>query len=72
MKYCCVVIFFCGVRVYVCLVMGMFGLEIILEELICRVLGDLVQEGVVVKLVDDLYCGGFIFIDFFNNFIRIF
>ena len=24
----------------------------------CRVLGDLIQEGCVAKLVDDLYCGG--------------
>ena len=24
----------------------------------CRVLGDLLQEGVVANLADDLYCGG--------------
>lgn len=38
--------------------MGMPGSETALEELVCRVLGDLLQEGVVVKLPDDLYCGG--------------
>ena len=34
------------------------GSETALEELMCRVLGDLLQEGIVCKLVDDLYCGG--------------
>ncbi|XP_053378682.1 uncharacterized protein LOC128548235 [Mercenaria mercenaria] len=34
------------------------GSETALEELMCRVLGDLLQEGVVAKLADDLYCGG--------------
>ena len=38
--------------------MGMPGSETALEELMCRVLGDLLEEGVVVKLADDLYCGG--------------
>lgn len=42
MKYCSVVIFFCGVRVYVRFVMGMLGFEIVLEEFICRVFGYLV------------------------------
>ena len=34
------------------------GSETALEELLSRVLGDLIQEGVVAKLADDLYCGG--------------
>ena len=38
--------------------MGMLGSETALEELLSRVLGDLIQEGVVAKLADDLYCGG--------------
>ncbi|XP_041374771.1 uncharacterized protein LOC121387650 [Gigantopelta aegis] len=38
--------------------MGMPGSETALEELMCRVLGDLLTEGVVTKLADDLYCGG--------------
>nr|XP_034315484.1 uncharacterized protein LOC117685268 [Crassostrea gigas] len=50
--------------------MGMLGSETILEELTCRVLGDLVQEGVVAKLPDDLYCGGSTPIDLLNNSTR--
>ena len=38
--------------------MGMPGSETALEEMMCRVLGDLIQEGCVAKLADDLYCGG--------------
>ena len=37
--------------------MGMPGSETALEELMSRILGDLIQEGVVAKLADDLYCG---------------
>ncbi|KAK3096607.1 hypothetical protein FSP39_001634 [Pinctada imbricata] len=58
MKYCGVVTPFRGVRVYVRSAMGMPGSEVALEELTCRVLGDLVQEGIVAKVADDLYCGG--------------
>lgn len=47
MKYCGVVTPFQGVRVYVRSAMGMPGSETALEELTCRVLGHLVQEGVV-------------------------
>ena len=49
---------YCGVRVYVRSAMGMPRSETALEELTCRVLGHLVQEGVVAKIADDLYCGG--------------
>lgn len=70
MKYCGVVTPFRGVRVYARSAMGMPGSETILEELTCRVLGDLVQEGVVAKLADDLYCGGSTPIDLLNNFTR--
>ena len=41
--------------------MGMPGSETVLEELMCRILGDLlqhVQERVLAKFADDLYCGG--------------
>ena len=57
-KYCGVVTPFRGVRVYTRCAMGMPGSETALEELMCRVFGDLLQEGVVAKLADDLYCGG--------------
>ena len=58
MKYCGVATPFKGVRVYVRSAMAMHGSETALEELMCRVLGNLLQEGIVVKLADDLYCGG--------------
>ena len=58
MKYCGVVTPFRGVRVYVRSAMGMPRSETALEELMCRVLGDLLKEGVVAKIADDLYCGG--------------
>ena len=58
MKFCGVATPFRGVRVYTRCAMGMPGSETALEELMCRVLGDLLQDGVVTKLADDLYCGG--------------
>ena len=57
MKYCGVATPFKGVRVYAKYAMGMPGSETALEELMCRVLGDLLQEGVLTKLADDFYCG---------------
>ncbi len=58
MKYCGVATPFKGVRVYTRSAMGMPGSETALEELMCRVLGDLLERGIVAKLADDLYCGG--------------
>ena len=58
MKYCGVATPFKGVRVYTRTAMGMPGSETAPEELLSRVFGDLIQEGVVAKLADDLYCGG--------------
>ena len=58
MKYCGVAIPFKGVRVYVRSAMGMPGSETALEEVMCRVLGSLLQDGSVAKIADDLYCGG--------------
>ena len=46
-----------GTYVYTRSVMGLPGSEAALEELLCRILGDLVQSGGVIKLVDDLYLG---------------
>ena len=56
-KYCGVATPFKGVRVYKRSAMGMPGSETALEELMCLVLGQLLQEGSVVKIADDLYCG---------------
>jgi len=58
MKYCGVATPFKGVRIYQRSAMGMPGSETALEELMCRVLGTLLHEGAVVKIADDLYCGG--------------
>jgi len=58
MKYCGVTTPYKGIRVYQRCAMGMPGSETCLEELMSRVLGELIQEGIVAKLADDLYCGG--------------
>ena len=58
MKYCGVATPFRGFHVYNRSAMGMPGSETALEEMMCRVLGDLIQEGYVAKIADDLYCGG--------------
>ena len=57
MKYCGVATPFKGVRVYTRRAMGMPGSETALEELMCRVLGDCLQDGIAAKLADDLFCG---------------
>ena len=54
MKYCGVATPFKGIRVYTRSAMGMPGSETCLEELMSRVLGDLIQEGCVAKIADDL------------------
>ena len=58
MKYCGIVTPFKGVRVYQRGAMGMPGTETALEELMCRILGNLIMEGSVTKIADDLYVGG--------------
>ena len=58
MRFCGVSTPFKGIRVYARSAMGMPGSETALEELMCRMLGDLVQEGYVAKIADDLYVGG--------------
>ena len=57
-KYCGIATQFKGIRCYTRCAMGMPGSETALEELMCRILGDLVEEGCVTKIADDLYCGG--------------
>ena len=58
MKNCDVATPFKGVRVYLRSAMGMPGSENALEEVVCRILGPLVQDGSVAKITDDLYSGG--------------
>lgn len=57
LKYCGVSTPFKGTRVYTKSAMGMPGSETALEELMSLLLGDLIQEGNVAKIADDLYCG---------------
>ena len=71
MKYCGVVTPYRGVRVYARCAMGMPGSETALEELMCRVLGDLLQEGVVLKIADDLYVGGDTPLELADNWERV-
>ena len=58
MKYCGVVTPYKGVRVYVRAAMGMPGSEIALEEVMCRVLGELIHKGKVAKIADNVFVGG--------------
>ena len=51
--------------------MAMPGSETALEELLSLVLGPLIQEGVVCKLADDLYCGGKDYKDLAHNWSRL-
>lgn len=55
-KYCGVVTTIIGVWDFSRSAMGMPGSETALEGLTRWVLGDLLEEGIVVKLADDLYC----------------
>ena len=56
-KYVGVCTPFRGVFVYTRAVMGLPGSESALEQLLSRVLGDLMVKGSVIKLADDLYVG---------------
>ena len=71
MKYCGVATPFRGIRVYTRSAMGMPGSETALEELMSRVLGDCVQDGIVTKLADDLYCGANTLDELYSNFSRV-
>ena len=71
MKYCGVATPFKGIRVYTRSAMEMPGSETCLEELMSRVLGDLIQEGCVAKITDDLYVGGNSPIEILDNWRRV-
>ena len=38
--------------------MGLLGMDVVLDEPTDRVLGDLVQQGKIVKIADNVYFGG--------------
>ena len=71
MKYCGTASPFKGTRVYTRCAMGMPGSETALEELLCRILGDLITKGIVTKQADDLYVGGLTQRDLVNNWIAV-
>ena len=71
LKYCGIVTPFKGIRTYARCAMGMPGSETALEELMCRILGELLQEGIVAKLADDLYCGANCPEDLLKNWARV-
>ena len=58
MKYCGVAMSHKRIRVYTRSTIDMSSSEMALEDLMSRVLGDLLYKGVVTKLAGDLYCGG--------------
>ena len=71
MKFCGVATPFKGIRVYVRSAMGMPGSESALEEVMCRVLGNMIESGKVVKLADNLYCGGNSLDELCNNWEQL-
>ena len=70
LKYCGVTPYK-GVRVYTRCAMGMPGSETALEQLMCRIVGSLVEEGYVAKIADDLYCGGNSETELLDNWKRV-
>ena len=71
MKYCGFATPFKGIHVYTRSAMGMPGSETCLEELMSQVLGDLIQEGCVAKIADDLYVRRKSPIEVLNNWRRV-
>ena len=70
-KYCGVCTPFKGVRVYVRPSMGMPGSETALEQMMSLVIGDLLAEGVMAKVADDLFVGGETPEQLLNNYVRL-
>lgn len=54
MKYSGVATPFRDIHAYIRCAMGMPGSETALEDLMCRVLGDCLEDGIAAKLADDL------------------
>ena len=71
MKFCGVCTPFKGVRVYARPSMGMPGSETALEQMMCLVVGNLITDGVMAKVADDLYVGGESPEELLNNYIRM-
>ena len=71
MKFYGVATPFKGMLVYNKSAMGMPGSETALEELMCRILGDFVQEGCVAKKAYDMYVGGNSLHELLQNWQRV-
>ena len=71
MKYLGTLTPFKGLRVYTRAAMGMPGSTEHLDQLMSRVLGNLMREGIMIKLADDLYTGGNTIPDLLYNWERI-
>ena len=71
MKFCGVCTPFKGVRVYARPSMGMPGSETALEQMMSLVVGQLITEGVLAKVADDLYVGGETPEDLLSNYSRM-
>ena len=71
LKYCGVATPLRGICVYTRSAMGTPGSETTLEEMMCCVLGDFIEEGFVAKLGNDFYCGGDFPEALLNNWRRV-
>ena len=60
-----------GVRVYQRAAMGMPGSSEYLDMLMSRVLGNLMQEGCVLSIADNIYVGGVDYDDLILNWSRV-
>ncbi len=71
MKWCATSTPYRGLRVYLVSAQGMPGSSETLEEMMCTVLGSLIQEGCVAKIADDLYVGGDSLNSLYENWSRV-
>ena len=71
MKFCGVCTPFKGVRVFARSAMGMPGSETALEQMMSLVIGDLLTEGIMAKVADDLFIGGETPRQLFENYRRM-
>ena len=71
MKYLGVLTPYKGLRVYTRAAMGMPGSTEHLDKLMTRVLGDLMEDGIVVKLADNFYTGACSISDLIHIWERI-
>lgn len=71
MPFCGIATPFKGIRVYTRAAMGMPGSETALEEVMCRVLGDLVYKGHVAKIADNLFVGANTYDELFDRWEEV-